>query len=64
MFMIESTEYLPLQNLVVYQLIINMSQDLLRVSVDIVIFKIIENQLCVLVVKRATAPFIGQRCLP
>lgn len=41
-----------------------MPQDLLRVSVDIVIFKIIENQLCVLVVKRATAPFIGQRCLP
>lgn len=36
----------------------------MKVSVDIVLYKIIDNTLCVLITKRKKAPYIGQWCLP
>lgn len=38
--------------------------DTMRVAIDLVIFNIINNELCVLVVKRAENPYKGSRCLP
>lgn len=36
----------------------------LRVVSDIVIFKIVNKQLCLLIVQRDKTPYVGKWCLP
>lgn len=36
----------------------------MQITADIVIFKIIDNELNVLLIQRARDPFEGERCLP
>lgn len=37
---------------------------LCALATDLVVFNIKNDQLCVLLVQRATEPFMGKRCLP
>lgn len=38
--------------------------DLMRITIEVVIFSIIQDQLCILLTQRATPPYESMRCLP